>query len=458
MRRFWISGLCAALLAATTAACDEPKAPDQWTPITLQATPVPLDAGRPSASTAGELTYAGGLQLRSPSALFGGLSGVSVSSDGSRLVAISDTGVWFTADIRLDAAGRLAGLDKPRIAQMRDEAGEPLQGKLQSDAEDLARLPDGRYAVSYEQDHRILIFDLDRKGPFAPATRGPGVGGTKGMHPNEGLEALAALPDGTLVGIAEHAPRGAGSPFWLWPQGAAIASPVGIANRPQGYGISGLAALPTGDLVSVERFYLPFVGVRVNVRLIPASGLAKSPPEADGPVIAALEPPMTLDNMEGIAVAPAANGKVRLYLVSDDNFSANQKTLLLAFDWTPPTPQPGAPSIVAAPAPAVAEAAPPAADAAAPTPAVVPAPIPVAAPVAKTPTAAAAPSAPAPKPAAAAPTPVAKPVDAKPVEPKPAPPKPKPKPPAPKPKPKPVEPAPAPPPAPEPRTSAGPPA
>ena len=440
-RNLCISGLCAALLAVTTAACDEPKAPDQWTPITVQATPVALDSTRPNELAAGELTFAGGLQLRSGSALFGGLSGISVSPDGSRLVAISDTGVWFTADFKLDAAGRLAGLDNPRIAQMRDEAGEPLQGKLQSDAEDLARMPDGRYAVSFEQTHRILIFDLDRKGPFAPAVRGPGVGGTKGMHPNEGLEALAALLDGTLVGVAEHAPRGAGSPFWMWPQGAAVASPVGRANRPQGYGISGLSALPSGDLVSVERFYLPFVGVRVNVRLIPVSSLRKSPPEADGPVIAALEPPMTLDNMEGIAVAPLADGKVRLYLVSDDNFSANQKTLLLAFDWTPPAPQPGAPVAAApAPTPITGEGAPQIA----PSPAVVAAPPLPAAPAAKPPVA----------PKAATPAPAAdKPADPKPAAAKPPAPKPKPKP-----APKPPEPAPAPPAAPEPRSSAGPPA
>lgn len=446
MRKTWISGLCAALLAVTAAGCDEPKAPDQWTPISVQAKPVPLDATRADNMVAGELTYAGGLELKSGSALFGGLSGISVSPDGGKLVAISDTGVWFAADIALDPEGRLTGLANPRIAQMRDEAGEPLQGKLQSDAEDLARMPDGRYAVSFEQDHRILIFDLDRKGPFAPATRGPGVGGTKGMHQNEGLEALAALPDGRLVGIAEHAPRGAGSPFWIWPQGAAVTSPVGRANRPQGYGISGLAALPNGDLVSVERFYLPFVGVRVNVRVIPAAGLRKSPPEADGPVIAALEPPMTLDNMEGIAVAPGPNGKLRLYLVSDDNFSANQRTLLLAFDWTPPAPMPPA---------AVADAAAPAPTGEAPAPAPAPAapPAAVAAPVAPPPVVKTNPPAvqPAPKPVEAKPaaTPTPKP-------PAPKPPAPKPKP---KPAPKPAEPAPTPPPAaPAPRPSAGPPA
>jgi hypothetical protein len=32
---------------------------------------------------------------------------------------------------------------------------------------------------------------------------------------------------------------------------------------------------------------------------------------------------------------PRADGSVRFYLLSDDNASAAQRTLLLAFDWRP---------------------------------------------------------------------------------------------------------------------------
>jgi hypothetical protein len=45
--------------------------------------------------------------------------------------------------------------------------------------------------------------------------------------------------------------------------------------------------------------------------------------------------------MEGIAAVERAGGKIRFYLLADDNFSAQQRTLLMAFDWTPPgTPRP----------------------------------------------------------------------------------------------------------------------
>jgi hypothetical protein len=50
-----------------------------------------------------------------------------------------------------------------------------------------------------------------------------------------------------------------------------------------------------------------------------------------------LERPLTVDNFEGVAAQARPDGRVRFYLISDDNFSGKQRTLLLAFDWTPPT-------------------------------------------------------------------------------------------------------------------------
>ena len=42
-----------------------------------------------------------------------------------------------------------------------------------------------------------------------------------------------------------------------------------------------------------------------------------------------------MDNFEGLAALPGKAGVVRFYLISDDNFSSSQRTLLLAFDWKP---------------------------------------------------------------------------------------------------------------------------
>ena len=45
--------------------------------------------------------------------------------------------------------------------------------------------------------------------------------------------------------------------------------------------------------------------------------------------------PLTVDNFEGVDFVPRPGGAYRVYILSDDNFSASQRTLLLAFDWRP---------------------------------------------------------------------------------------------------------------------------
>ena len=44
---------------------------------------------------------------------------------------------------------------------------------------------------------------------------------------------------------------------------------------------------------------------------------------------------VTVDNFEGIAARQMADGRVRLYVVSDDNFSSKQRTLLMIYDLPP---------------------------------------------------------------------------------------------------------------------------
>ena len=52
--------------------------------------------------------------------------------------------------------------------------------------------------------------------------------------------------------------------------------------------------------------------------------------------------PLNVDNFEGVAAVPRRDGRIRFYLLVDDNFGVysgkptDQRTLLMAFDWTPP--------------------------------------------------------------------------------------------------------------------------
>jgi len=284
--------------------------------------------------TGATLRFAGGLELSAPrNARFGGFSGLEAWPDG-RFVTISDAGSWMEGRLRLDAQGRLAGVEAVRLASLRGPDGKPLRKKLRGDAEGLAALPDGRLAVSFEQRHRIWIYgsitDAARPGPLLPQSAR--------LARNEGLEALAAWRGGILA-CAERRPGGGGA--WFWRSngagvGAVVQGPMDASLSPA-FSLVGLDALPErfgGDLVALERFFAPLVGGRARLRRVSAAGLLAG--RFEGPIVAELAGP-DIDNFEGVAAVETPEG-ARLYLISDDNFRHSQRTLLVALDWPLPSP------------------------------------------------------------------------------------------------------------------------
>lgn len=325
MWRAVLLGSCVlALVACTPSAADQPE---QWHAVEIEATPVEL-----GAETVGRLRFRGGLDLSSTNPVFGGLSDIEVLDDG-RLVAISDNGNWFEAQLTLDDTGALIGVSGMRTAFMRDEAGDVFPNKRAGDSEDLAQLPDGRFAVAFEQTQSIRIYDLNRDGPFGAAEAGPVLAGVDDLPGNVGLEALAATEDGALLVGAEGA-SGSAAPLWVvaLDAGEPAAERIGYPLR-GGYSLTALDRLPDGGFVAVERFYAPVIGARARITRFPAASLnarGEALPEVEE--LARLVPPMPVDNFEGITAVRMPDGATRIYIASDDNFSARQRTLLLAFD------------------------------------------------------------------------------------------------------------------------------
>jgi hypothetical protein len=91
--------------------------------------------------------------------------------------------------------------------------------------------------------------------------------------------------------------------------------------------------LPDGRLVYLIRDYNALRGNIVRLRIADRQGKV-----IDGMELAR---PLTVDNFEGVAGLPRADGSVRFYIIVDDNFGTyaglptDQRTLLMAFDWTP---------------------------------------------------------------------------------------------------------------------------
>jgi hypothetical protein len=318
----------ACLLTMALCACSQAggEAPDQWRNVEVEAIPVAY-AGGPI----GRLIYRGGLDLRSRDMTFRGLSGLEVL-DGGRLIAIGDESDWVEADIVLDEVGALIGFQNVRSAWLRDETGRAFTSKGEGDSEGLAQLPDGRFAVSFERTNLIRIYDLNRDGPFGAASMGPRLAGTAALRPNSGFEALAAFDDALITG-AEGGERAA-TPLWLAPLDAPTPVPPRFEfPTADGFSLTGMDRLPDGDFVAIERFYAPAVGVRARIVRFAAEALRA---ESGGVIaveeLALLERPFPVDNFESISAVAMPNGVTRLYILTDNNGSARQRTLLIAFD------------------------------------------------------------------------------------------------------------------------------
>ncbi len=315
------------VLALALAACSPVRADapivEQWRSVAVEARAVELGEAR-----VGMLSFRGGLELSSSDEAFGGWSGMEVLEDG-RLIAVSDAGAWLSARLELDDSGALVGLAETRIAGMRDEHGQPFSTKEAGDAEDLAQLQDGRFAVSFEQSQTIRIYDLNRDGPFGAASPGPVLADVARLPSNSGLEALAAMADGVLLVGAEDS-----GALWRAPlQAGEPAPPISHYALDSGFSLVSLDRLPdSDDFVALERFYAPVIGVRTRITRIAADSLEAAYAGARVTEWAFLAPPLLLDNFEAIAATRGPDGGLRLYILSDNNFSGQQRTLLYAFD------------------------------------------------------------------------------------------------------------------------------
>ncbi|HLT03199.1 MAG TPA: esterase-like activity of phytase family protein, partial [Geminicoccaceae bacterium] len=171
-------------------------------PPAVRASPFafPPEAGR--APRFGELAWRAGFVLASGDPRFGGLSGLWLAPDGERLIAASDRGVLWIAELEHAADGTLLGLGDWRAVEPAAVPGDPAR----RDAEALAALGDD-LVIAYEGAHRLRR--VPREAPDRRAAALPVPPALSEPH-NRGIEALVALDNGALLALAEgvRAPSG----------------------------------------------------------------------------------------------------------------------------------------------------------------------------------------------------------------------------------------------------------
>ncbi len=293
--------------------------------IEVVAEPIALDPADARRRRVGTAEFLGGVALFARDPRFGGWSDLWLDPDGDRLMMISDRGHWLDGRLLAGVEGGPVAVSAARIGTLDDEQGKPLR-RREADAEGLARLPDGGFAVSFEQRHRILRYPA-AEPPFSrppvPFAEPPGV---SRAPDNGGIEALAMLPDGRLLAIAEELLEDGVNAAWIG-DGASWTR-TGYRAAP-GFNPCGATLAPDGDLLVLER-HVRVLSWAVRLARVPRAALTAPGPLA-GAEVFRLAAPLTVDNFEGVAARRRADGATVVTLIADDNFSLFQRTLLFAF-------------------------------------------------------------------------------------------------------------------------------
>lgn len=280
----------------------------------------------------GPLEFVGGLEMTSYARDFGGLSAFRFLKPGSDFIGVADTGFWFFGSVVRDADKRPVGIENFRMAQMVNQAGQPIDKKWEVDAEGLA-VRDGVATVGFERNHRIAQFKIGQDAMAAPFRQLDFLVPRYELRQNRGFETVAySDPDGPLKGalvvVSEKSLDEKGNNL-----AAVLDGPrkgIFTVRRSGAFDITDGAFLPDGDLLLLERSFSMASGVKMRLLRIRGDSIVKGG-IADGPVLMEADMGYQIDNMEGLDVWRRDDGALVVSLISDDNHSILQRNLYLEF-------------------------------------------------------------------------------------------------------------------------------
>ena len=276
----------------------------------------------------GKLEFINGLELISKNENFGGLSGMRLSPDGKTLFAVTDQGHFLKTKLKRDDTGKLLKLENAEFSRLRDRKGDRIKGKRNADAESL-EIFGSQFLIGFERNHRVDFFNQKNEKLYADK-RAKSIDFKQFDFPNnKGPEAIALSPTTKeLFVFAEYALDENNRHQGFIVKDETI-KPI-FVTATIGYSLTDAHFLANGGLIILERFYTPITGQAMRIRKFESDKL-KANAVLEGKILMQATTQMEIDNMEGIAITEMADGSKRITLISDDNFSRNQRTLLLEF-------------------------------------------------------------------------------------------------------------------------------
>lgn len=301
----------------------------RWTPPADHSQHLVAEAVPVAQRRVGEVEIAEAWHLTSRNSRFGGFSAMVIERPRQFLIG-SDYATMQRFRLRPD--GRVPAA---RLWPLWLDSRLGL-GKAGRDLESLTLDPEsGAIWGGFEQRHRIVRFspgmgrvDAEREVPEM-----------KDWNGNGGAEALVRMADGRFLVLAETSggPGGGTDALLFDSDPVEGGRPVRFALVAAGRGrVTDAAALPDG------RVLLLFRDLTLRERWV--STLAVADPATIRPrgrwrarTIARFVRPQIADNFEGLAIEPQPlrDGRVGIWMVSDDNRVGWQRTLLLRLLWQP---------------------------------------------------------------------------------------------------------------------------
>ncbi len=321
MRRIILVLFACIVLALTWWHGSPPPGPDasqiEFTPLTLGKTEQPGPA----------VKLLGAWHIRSAGPYFGGYSSL-LALGRHRFLAVSD----FGRELRFQdpSLGNPTPQEKWFYRQV-------APAKIDADIEALAHdSATGTIWLAYEQANAIER--IETKTGTSIRVRPEAM---RDWPSNRGPEAMARLPDGRFVVLGEGKEnRGQeetvpGLLFAEDPVAGAMPETFAFAP-PEGYLPTDMAALPDGKVLIIVRQVHWTLPPYATAKLLLADPDRIAAGEVwSGTPIAELAPPLPTDNFEGLAVEQNDGGTYTLWVISDDNTSELQRTLLLKLGWDP---------------------------------------------------------------------------------------------------------------------------
>ncbi len=301
--------------------------------FSIIATPLPEPYELPDA-----FTWAGGLALSSQDERLGGVSGLGlglvppVSDNGVRMIAVTDSGSLLRGDLvfETEPAIMLTGVHDRTLSVER--LTDARTGVRVRQAESLA-IWDERLAFGFEVDHRVGVMRRGTKISDLPvpiALRGL-------SRFKNGVEALATLPDKSLLAISEGVQREDGLRAWIYDDQRED-WPILVYEWDKAFAPTGADVTPDGRflVVSERKFVSMREPLSNRLMVVPVSDIAEG---------SRLKPQQILDldpilgavaNVESVAILPTADPEEFLIVVATDNNYINLlPTIIAALLWRP---------------------------------------------------------------------------------------------------------------------------